>query len=92
MRTTQFWEFVSNEFGTSYGRVLVDDLALPGVGGLTAREALESGVPTREVWLSLCEAADVPRSHWHGRDRPSPRAARAGASPTASWPAGWPKG
>ena len=36
----------------------------------TAVEALESGVPPREVWLTLCAAMDVPENRRHGRQDP----------------------
>ncbi len=97
MRMTQFWEFVSHEFGESYGRVVVDDLILDVLGGVTGREALDSGVEPREVWYALCEALDVPRNRWHGRDKPSAAAAkRSRANSVAgqegvAWPAQWPR-
>ncbi len=90
---SQFWDFVAFEFGESYGRVLVNDLSLTGVGGRTAQEALHEGRDPREVWLALCEAAEVPPERWHGRDKPSARAAARAAesSPRVSpWPAEWP--
>lgn len=86
---TQFREFVSLEFGASYGRVLVNDLVLEAMSGLTAQEALDAGVPPRDVWFALCEATDVPRDRWHGRDKPRPSVAAAGRKD--SWPAEWPR-
>lgn len=88
MRMTQFWEFVSLEFGESYGRVLVDDLSLERFSGATAREVLETDVDPRDVWMALCESTDVPRSRWHGREK-QPHVTLAVDSP-APWPRDWP--
>ena len=30
------------------------------LGGRTAADAIEAGVPVRKVWLAVCEAFDVP--------------------------------
>lgn len=72
MRRSEFDRAVSDEFG-SRGAALVADLVLPGVGGHTAREALQAGTPARDVWLALCIEADVPDARRYGvgfRDAP----------------------
>ncbi|MWB99562.1 DUF3046 domain-containing protein [Agromyces seonyuensis] len=75
MKLSEFRIAVDDEFGAGYGRVLVNDLVLPGFGR-TAAEALAVGIPARDVWLALCEAADVPESHRYGVGRPTPPDAR----------------
>ncbi|OZB80847.1 MAG: hypothetical protein B7X41_17410 [Microbacterium sp. 14-71-5] len=49
------------------------DLVLSAVGGRTAAQAMEAGVPPRDVWLALCAEMDVPESHRYGAGRLEPR-------------------
>jgi len=63
---------VSDEFGAR-GSSLMTDLVLSAVGGRTAVEALDAGVPPRDVWLALCEETDVPPSRRYGVGRLEPR-------------------
>jgi hypothetical protein len=72
VRRSEFQRAVAAEFG-SRASALVADLALPGVGGRTAAQAMDAGVPPRDVWLALCEEMDVPESHRHGVGRLEPR-------------------
>jgi hypothetical protein len=72
MRRSEFDRAVSDEFGLR-GDALVVDLVLPGVGGRTAAEALEAGVPPREVWLALCAETDVPVERRYGVGRLEPK-------------------
>lgn len=66
MKLSEFQTAIDDEFGPMYGSVVVNDLVLAGVGGRTARQALAAGVPPRDVWLALCDAADVPPARRHG--------------------------
>jgi hypothetical protein len=72
MRRSEFHRAVAAEFGTR-GGALVSDLVLTRLGDRTAAEALDAGVPPREVWLELCVEMDVPESHRHGVGRLDPR-------------------
>ncbi|MBZ6371793.1 DUF3046 domain-containing protein [Microbacterium aurum] len=65
MRRSEFTRAVTAEFG-GRGAALVADLALGPLDYRTAAQALEDGVPPREIWLALCEEADVPESRRHG--------------------------
>ena len=51
---------------------LVHDLIL-GSLGRTAREALDAGVPPRDIWVALCDEADVPLTRRYGVGRLEPR-------------------
>lgn len=73
MRRSEFIRAVSDEFGESRGATLLSDLVLGGLGGRTGAQALEEGVPPREIWLALCDAADVPDARRHGVGRLEPR-------------------
>jgi hypothetical protein len=73
MKLSEFQRAVVDEFGTQYGRALTSDLVLGEVGGRTAQQALDGGVPPREVWLALCRETGVPQSHWYGAGKPAPQ-------------------
>jgi hypothetical protein len=72
MRRSEFDRAVHDEFG---GRVsaVVRDLVLTQIGGRTAAEAIDAGVPPREVWLALCDELDVPAERRYGVGRLQPR-------------------
>jgi DUF3046 family protein len=72
VRLSQFWTFMEDEFGATYAASLARDLTLAALGGRTAQEALDAGLPPRQVWVALCDAQDVPESRRHGKD-PRPR-------------------
>ncbi|HEY0248982.1 MAG TPA: DUF3046 domain-containing protein [Gryllotalpicola sp.] len=73
MRLSEFNRAVEQEFGAAYGRQLVHDLVLIELGARTAEQALEVGLPAREVWLALCEATDVPVSRRYGAGLAEPK-------------------
>jgi hypothetical protein len=72
MRVSQFRRAVADEFGEQYGAVLTHDLVLEDLGSRSAEDALEAGVPAREVWLALVKSQDVPEERWHGVGLPTP--------------------
>ena len=74
MRLSEFWTAVGDEFGGAYGRILTHDLVLGELGDLTADQAIKRGMNTREVWLALCRASDVPESRWFGAGLRPPKA------------------
>ena len=75
MRSSEFWELVDDEFGRAYGRTLVRDQVLLGLGNRTAEQAMEAGEPLREVWMALCESMDVPvERRWGSNERERRRA------------------
>lgn len=73
MRLSEFWLAVADEFGAAYGRVLTQDLVLGDIGGLTAEQAIKAGVNTREIWVALCRATDVPPARWYGVGQREPK-------------------
>jgi Protein of unknown function (DUF3046) len=73
VRLSEFWIALDDEFG-AYGRVLSHDVVLGALGGLTAEQAIAAGVPTRQIWLALCEVQDVPESRRYGVGQREPRA------------------
>ena len=73
MKLSEFQRAVADEFGSGYGHALLTDLVLGELGGRTAQQAIDAGVPPREVWLALAQETGVPRSHWYGAGKPAPR-------------------
>lgn len=71
MRIREFWFAVEAQFGKDWGQVVVRDVVLGGkVGAFTASEALDRGIPARDVWEALCGAMNVPEIDRHGRGLP----------------------
>jgi hypothetical protein len=66
---------MNDEFGQGYASSLARDHVLGALGNRTALEALDAGVPPRDVWDALCEDMDVEPAHRLGRDT---RVARGG--------------
>jgi DUF3046 family protein len=60
VRLTEFWERMRGQFGAVYAESLARDQVLALLGGRTVAEALEAGVPVRQVWRAVCEAFEVP--------------------------------
>jgi hypothetical protein len=73
VRLSEFQLAVSDEFGEAYGRVLTRDLVLEEIGSRTADDAVKAGVATREIWIALCRAMDVPRERWYGVGQREPK-------------------
>ncbi|MEV4667099.1 DUF3046 domain-containing protein [Microbacterium sp. LWO12-1.2] len=72
MRRSEFLRAVDSEFRTRASSLL-QDLVLTPLGDRTASEALEAGVPPREIWYALCDEMDVPEGRRHGVGRIEPR-------------------
>jgi len=72
MRRSEFNRAVADEFGAQ-AATLVSDLVLSDIGGRTAAEALDAGIPPRDVWLALCVETDVPPERRYGVGRLEPR-------------------
>lgn len=72
MRRSEFHRAVSDEFGARAG-ALTADLVLAQLSDRTAAQALEDGVPPRDVWLALCSETDVPAERRYGAGRLEPR-------------------
>ncbi|QAY70595.1 DUF3046 domain-containing protein [Xylanimonas protaetiae] len=68
MRLREFWQLVDEVFGPGYGRALAREQVLDALGDRTSVEALEAGLPPRDVWHALCDALDVPDDRRWGAD------------------------
>lgn len=69
MRLSEFRQLIEDEFGEARGEWIAHSHTLATLG-MTADEAVESGVDLRDVWLQLCTDFDVPEGRRLGRDDP----------------------
>lgn len=60
MRLQEFWSRLDERFGGMRAQSVSRDHLFSELGGRSAVEAIEAGVPVRRVWLAICEAYDVP--------------------------------
>lgn len=72
MRLSEFQRACAEEFGADYAGVVIRDHWLTALAA-TARGALDSGVPAREVWEALCDEFEIPVERRHGRGLKQPR-------------------
>jgi hypothetical protein len=59
VRLTDFWDRMDQVFGPAYARSWAHDVVLPDLG-LTAVQAIDAGMDTKEVWRAVCTATEVP--------------------------------
>lgn len=64
MRRSEFLRAVEQHFGARASWIL-DDLVLPSIDR-TAADALDAGVPPRDIWAALCDETDLPVSARYG--------------------------
>ena len=60
MRHTEFWSRMESALGDSYYRSWASSFVMAELGGRTAQEALDSGVPPKQVWAAVWKALDLP--------------------------------
>ena len=60
VRLTEFWRRMQLVFGEEYAESWARDVTLADLDSRTAAEALQAGVPAKQVWRAVCQQADVP--------------------------------
>lgn len=60
MKHTEFWARMEQALGAGYYEVWADQFVLASLGSRTARQALDAGVPPKEVWRAVHEALGLP--------------------------------
>lgn len=65
---SQFWALMEGEFGAGYAHTLARSHVLGSLSDRTAEQALDAGMPPRDVWHALCDAMDVPPERRLGED------------------------
>jgi hypothetical protein len=51
---------MGDQFGGAYARSVARDHVLQGLGGRTVDQALEAGIPAKQVWRAVCDEFEVP--------------------------------
>ena len=51
---------MEGEFGAVRAHTVARDHVFSALGGRTAMDAIEAGLPVRRVWLAVCEEYEVP--------------------------------
>ena len=60
MRLQDFWARLGEQFGPMRADSVARDHVFSSLGGRSAVEAIEAGLPVRRVWLAICEEYEVP--------------------------------
>jgi hypothetical protein len=59
MRHTEFWSRLDEALGRDYSRSWAAQFVITDLGR-TAEEALDAGVPPKEVWAAVWRALELP--------------------------------
>ncbi len=51
---------MEDQFGSMRAQTVARDHVFSVLGGRTALDAIEAGLPVRRVWLAVCEEYEVP--------------------------------
>ncbi|MBB3044298.1 DUF3046 domain-containing protein [Nocardioides sp. LMS-CY] len=62
MRHTEFWARMDDALGAAYARSWAGSFVIGELGGRTAAEALDAGVPPKEVWAAVWRTLELPAS------------------------------
>jgi hypothetical protein len=60
VRLQEFWSRLDSQFGSMRAQSVARDHIFAVLGGRSAVDAIDAGVPVRRVWLAICEEYDVP--------------------------------
>lgn len=60
MRITVFRKLMAEEFGEIRADMLARDHVFSALGSRTVDDALDAGVPPKEIWRAVCDAFEVP--------------------------------
>jgi hypothetical protein len=60
VRLQDFWYRMDSQFGSMRAQSVARDHVFAALGGRSAIDAIEAGVPVRRVWLAICEEYEVP--------------------------------
>jgi hypothetical protein len=60
VRHTEFWSRMEDALGSAYYHVWAVQFVMAELGGRTAAEALEAGLPPKQVWAAVWQALDLP--------------------------------
>jgi hypothetical protein len=60
MRHTEFWTRLEEVLGPTYARPWAKTQVIGTLGGRTPQEALDAGVPPKEVWREVWRVLELP--------------------------------
>ncbi len=60
MRHTEFWARLDHVLGGAYSRSWADLTVVRDLDGRTTREALDAGVPPKQVWAAVRRQLELP--------------------------------
>jgi hypothetical protein len=60
VRLQEFWSRLTEQFGSLRAETVARDHVFSALGGRSAVEAIDAGMPVRKVWLAICEEFEVP--------------------------------
>jgi len=60
VRLQEFWSRLTDHFGSMRAETVARDHVFSTLGGRSAVDAIDAGVPVRRVWLAICEEFEVP--------------------------------
>ena len=60
MRLQDFWSRMDSHFGSMRAQSVARDHVFGALGGRSAVDAIDAGVPVRRVWLAICDEYEVP--------------------------------
>jgi hypothetical protein len=60
VRLQEFWTRLDGQFGSMRAQSVARDHVFGALGGRTAVQAIDAGLPVRKVWLAICEEYEVP--------------------------------
>jgi len=60
VRLQEFWSRLDRHFGPMRAQSVARDHVFSVLGGRSAVEAIEAGLPVRKVWLAICDEYEVP--------------------------------
>jgi len=62
VRHTEFWSRLEHALGTAYYRSWAGQFVIADLGRRTPEEALEAGIPPKQVWAAVWQALELPPS------------------------------
>ena len=62
MRHSEFWERMERHLGVGYAGVWADTQVMADLGNRTTREALDLGMPPKQVWRAVHARLELPAS------------------------------
>jgi hypothetical protein len=60
VRLQEFWSRLDGQFGPMRAYSVARDHIFSALGGRSAVDAIDAGVPVRKVWLAICDEYEVP--------------------------------